>query len=79
VFALKRLARNKRAFSDVVMHLFTHLDGATASPGFAQSFLTEMSQRLAATDHSVEATPFHFCAWDLEVHGESLAKKWKEI
>ena len=71
---------NKRDFRNVVLHSFTHLGGANASPDYAESFLQQMTERLTATDYNVKSTPFgYFCEWDLEVHGESLAKVWKEI
>ncbi|MEE2888089.1 MAG: threonyl-tRNA synthetase editing domain-containing protein [Planctomycetota bacterium] len=71
---------NKRDFRNVVLHSFTHLGADNAAPAFAESFLGELADRLTATDYTVKCTPFgYFCEWDLEVHGESLAKVWKEI
>ena len=71
---------NKRDFHNVVLHSFTHLGGDNAAPAFAEGFMTDLQDRLAATDYTVKCTPFgYFCEWDLEVHGESLAKVWKEI
>lgn len=71
---------NKRGFTNVVLHSFTHLGGDNAAPGFAQEFIEEMRDRLAATSYAVKTTPFgYFCEWDLSVYGESLAKVWKEI
>ena len=71
---------NKRELKNIVLHSFTHLGGATAEPGFAESFITTLSQRLSETGYRVWTTPFgYFCEWDLEVFGESLAKVWKEI
>jgi hypothetical protein len=71
---------NKRELKNIVLHSFTHLGGATAEPGFAESFMTTLSQRLSETGYQVWTTPFgYFCEWDLEVFGESLAKVWKEI
>jgi hypothetical protein len=71
---------NKKALKNIVIHSFTHLGGETASPAFAQSFITLLAQRLEDTDYQVWATPFgYFCEWDLSVYGESLAKVWKEI
>ncbi|MBM2803579.1 MAG: hypothetical protein HW419_1472 [Deltaproteobacteria bacterium] len=71
---------NKRELKNIVLHSFTHLGGATAEPGFAESFMTTLSQRLSETGYRVWTTPFgYFCEWDLEVFGESLAKVWKEI
>ena len=76
---LKWLA-NKREMSKVVLHSFTHLGGENASPEFARDFLHELSERLQNTDYRVWITPFgYFCEWELNVHGESLAKVWKEI
>jgi hypothetical protein len=71
---------NKRGVKNIVIHPFTHLGGETASPSFAQSFITLLVQRLGDTDYRVWTTPFgYFCEWNLSVHGESLAKVWKEI
>ncbi|MEM7205760.1 MAG: threonyl-tRNA synthetase editing domain-containing protein [Planctomycetota bacterium] len=71
---------NKRELKNVVLHSFTHLGAHNASPGFAQGFLEELATRLADTDYTVKCTPFgYFCEWQLDVHGESLAKVYKEI
>lgn len=76
---LKWLA-NKREMRRLVLHSFTHLGADSASPEFAQAFIEELRERLESTGYEVGITPFgHFCEWDLEVHGESLAKVWKEI
>jgi hypothetical protein len=71
---------NKRGMKRVVLHSFTHLGAASAPAGFAQAFLVELAERLRATGYSVWITPFGwFCEWDLSVHGDSLAKVWKEV
>ena len=71
---------NKRELRNVVLHSFTHLGAVNAEPEFAESFLTELADRLRATGYTVKCTPFGwFCEWDLMVHGESLAKVWKHI
>ncbi len=71
---------NKRDFQNIVLHSFTHLGADNATPTFAQEFLKDLQNRLTSTDYVVKCTPFgYFCEWDLEVHGESLAKVWKEI
>ena len=71
---------NKREFKNVVLHSFTHLGAKNATPEFAQAILSELSERLTGTGYSVKCTPFgYFCEWGLDVHGESLAKVWKEI
>jgi hypothetical protein len=71
---------NKRGFKNIVIHSFTHLGGMTSSPGFAESFISAVAQRLGEASYSVWTTPFgYFCEWDLSVYGESLAKVWKEI
>lgn len=76
---LKWLA-NKRQLRNVVLHSFTHLGGENASPAFARDFLSEMAARLESTAYAVKRTPFGwFCSWELGVHGDSLAKVWKEI
>jgi hypothetical protein len=71
---------NKREYRNVVLHSFTHLGGENATAEFAQEFLGQLAERLTDTGYSVKCTPFgYFCEWDLDVHGESLAKVWKEI
>ncbi len=76
---LKWLA-NKKQFRNIVLHSFTHLGGMNADPEFAYQFLQELAQRLENTGYQVDVTPFgYFCAWQLDVYGESLAKVYKEI
>ena len=71
---------NKRALRNVVLHSFTHLGAENAPPEFAHAFLVELAERLRATGYAVWVTPFGwFCEWDLSVHGDSLAKVWKEV
>ena len=71
---------NKRELKNIVLHSFTHLGGATASPELAESLIATLQQRLSETGYQVWTTPFgYFCEWDLSVYGESLAKVWKEI
>lgn len=76
---LKWLA-NKRHFKNIVVHSFTHLSAQTAPADFAASFIEDVARRLRDNGYSVWVTPFgYLCEWDLSVHGESLAKVWKEI
>lgn len=76
---LKWLA-NKRELNSVVLHSFAHLGAPNAEPDFARAFLEELAERLRGTGYEVQMTPFGwFCSWDLSVHGESLAKVWKEV
>ena len=71
---------NKRSLKNVVLHSFTHLGAESAPADFAQAFLLELAERLRATGYAVWITPFGwFCEWDLSVHGDSLAKVWKEL
>jgi hypothetical protein len=71
---------NKRSFTNVVLHSFTHLGGDTAEAGFADGLLVELDERLTGTGYAVKRTPFgYFCEWGIDVHGESLAKVWKEL
>lgn len=71
---------NKRELQNVVLHSFTHLGGDSATPEFAAGFLTDLAMRLTATGYTVKCTPFgYFCEWQLDVHGESLAKVFKQI
>ncbi len=71
---------NKRTFKNIVLHSFSHLGGEAASPSSADSFLSELADRLRQTHYNVWVTPFgYFCEWELNVYGDSLAKVWKEI
>jgi len=70
----------KRGFTNIVLHSFTHLAEASASPEFAEAFLQSAATRLRNTSYSVTLTPFGWvCEWDLSVHGESLAKVFKSL
>ena len=70
----------KRGFQNIVLHSFTHLAEASASPQFAEAFLQSAAMRLHNTGYQVTLTPFGWvCEWDLSVHGESLAKVFKSI
>ena len=76
---LKWLA-NKRGWRTIVLHSFTHLGGDSADPGAAHAMLTHLAVRLGETGYTAHVTPFGwFNEWDLSVHGESLAKVWKQI
>ena len=76
---LKWLA-NKRQRHTVVLHSFTHLGGDSAEPAAAHALLTRLAERLRETGYETHVTPFGwFNEWDLSVHGESLAKVWKQI
>ena len=71
---------NKRGLREVVLHSFTHLSESTASPGYAQTFLESVAERLRGTGYNVSLTPFgYFCGWELAVYGESLAKVFKSL
>ncbi|MBI5564165.1 MAG: hypothetical protein HY870_04670 [Chloroflexi bacterium] len=70
----------KRGFKTIVLHSFTHLAEASASPAFAEAFLQSAAARLRNTGYQVVLTPFGWvCEWDLSVHGESLAKVFKSL
>ena len=70
----------KRDLRRVALHSFTHLGAEGASAEFAREFLEELATRLRDTGYEVKLTPFGwFCAWELSVYGESLAKVWKEV
>lgn len=76
---LKWLA-NKRSLKIIVLHSFAHLGGAGATPAAAAGVLDDLARRLREAGYDVWTTPFgYFCEWDLSVHGDSLAKVWKEI
>jgi hypothetical protein len=71
---------HKRGLKNVVVHSFAHLGGETSPADFARSFMDQLGSRLRASDYRVSSTPFGCsCEWDLSVHGENLAKVWKEI
>ena len=71
---------NKREMRTVVLHSFTHLGAQNAEPDFARDFIDRLAGRLRDTGYDVRTTPFGwFCAWDLSVYGDSLAKVWKEV
>ena len=70
----------KRELKRVALHSFTHLGAESADPAFARGFLDELAERLRGTGYEVRCTPFgHLCEWNLDVHGESLAKVFKQI
>jgi hypothetical protein len=70
----------KRGFKEVVLHSFTHLAEASASPQFAEAFLQSAATRLRNTGYRVTLTPFGWvCEWELAVFGESLAKVFKSL
>jgi len=70
----------KRNFKNIVLHSFTHLAEASASPQFAEAFLQNAATRLRNTGYQVTLTPFGWvCEWDLSVYGESLAKVFKSL
>ncbi len=65
----------KRELKNIVLHSFTHLAEASASPQFAETFLQSAATRLRNTGYQVTLTPFGWvCEWELAVFGESLAK-----
>ena len=70
----------KRELKNIVLHSFTHLAEAGASPQFAEAFLQSAAARLHNTGYQVTLTPFGWvCEWELAVHGESLAKVFKSL
>lgn len=80
VFKHAKWLAKKRGFKNVLLHSFAHLGGDNADAAFAKQFLLDLDARLTIGGYHVEHTPFgHFCEWQLDVHGESLAKVWKEF
>ncbi len=70
----------KRELKNIVLHSFTHLADASASPQFAETFLQGAAARLRNTGYQVTLTPFGWvCEWELSVFGESLAKVFKSL
>ncbi len=71
---------NKRDLDTVVLHSFSHLSSSTAPASFAGPFLDGLAQRLIKTEYKVAQTPFGYvCTWDLSIHGEPMAKVFKEF
>lgn len=71
---------NKKKFRNIVLHSFAHLGGTNASPIDAEEWMNSMAERLENTGYTVKLTPFGwFCSWEIKVHGDSLAKVWKEF
>lgn len=80
VFKHVKWLAKKRGFKTVLLHSFCHLGGVNADADFARCFLEELAARLTRGGYEVAQTPFgHFCEWEIDVHGESLAKVWKEF
>ncbi|MDX2167084.1 MAG: threonyl-tRNA synthetase editing domain-containing protein [Deltaproteobacteria bacterium] len=76
---LKWLA-NKRQLRVVVLHSFAHLGADGAAPAAAQALLERLAGRLSETGYLTYVTPFGWSnEWEISVHGESLAKVWKQI
>ncbi len=70
----------KHGFKSIVLHSFTHLAEASASPQVAEAFLQSAAGRLRNTGYQVVLTPFGWvCEWELSVYGESLAKVFKSL
>ena len=51
----------KRGLKNIVLHSFTHLADAGASPQFAEAFLQSTASRLRNTGYLVTPTPFGWC------------------
>lgn len=76
---LKWLA-NKRDLRRIVLHSFAHLGADNAPPDEARALFDALDARLTNTGYEVHQTPFGwFCAWQIDVHGESLAKVYKDL
>ena len=74
---IKWIANNK-AFKTIVLHSFAHLGGDTADPDDAKAFIEKIANRLTHTGYEVRQTPFGwFCAWNLSIYGDSMAKVYK--
>lgn len=70
----------KGQLGTVVLHSFTHLGAVNADPAFARAFLDDLGERLRGTGYTVKQTPFGwFCAWDIAVRGDSMAKVFKSF
>ncbi|MGC6510514.1 MAG: threonyl-tRNA synthetase editing domain-containing protein [Myxococcota bacterium] len=76
---IKWIANNK-SLKTIVLHSFAHLGGDTAEPDDAHAFLERLNTRLTNTGYEVKQTPFGwFCAWDLSIYGDSMAKVFKSF
>ena len=74
---IKWIANNK-SLKDIVLHSFAHLGGDTAEPEFAKAFIEQLAKRLEKTGYQVHQTTFGwFCAWNLSIYGDSMAKVFK--
>lgn len=70
----------KFSTKSVVLHSFNHLSPSKSSPGFAESLLEELKERLQRTGYKVMLTPFgYFNEFKMHVAGDSLAKVFKEF
>jgi hypothetical protein len=73
------LARKKEA-KNVVLHSFAHLGGEGASVEFGKKWMEDLGAKLGSRGYAVTTTPFGWTnAWDMSVHGEGIAKVWKEL
>ena len=76
---IKWIANNK-ALKHIVLHSFAHLGGDTAEPKFAKAFIERMAKRLEKTGYQVYQSPFGwFCAWNLSIYGDSMAKVFRSF
>ncbi len=65
---------------NVVLHSFAHLSSSKSPPHIAESFLTEIAERLVSRGFTVQITPFgYFNEFKLHVAGPSLAKVFVEL
>lgn len=65
---------------NVVLHFFAHLGSETAEADAARALLESAHERLSAAEYDSHLMPFgYFCSLDLGVHGESMAKVFKEF
>ncbi|MFO1011115.1 MAG: threonyl-tRNA synthetase editing domain-containing protein [Planctomycetota bacterium] len=69
-----------RALTRVVLHSFTHLGAESAEPAATRALFDALRAELERRGFEVRETPFGYTnAWELAVHGESLAKVWKVV
>jgi len=65
---------------NVVLHFFAHLGPETGEPENARELLEGAQARLVESGYETHLTPFgYFCSMDLGIHGESMAKVYKEF
>jgi hypothetical protein len=70
----------KRDLKRVVLHSFAHLAEESASPEFTDRWIQVLAERLRGRGYEVATTAFGWTnAWQMDVHGEPMAKVGKVL